>query len=99
MHCPEPLHFLTLLIMSITFILSATQMLVRLFDFGLCCRKFVLCLFGECPRLCTIEYFTGTCAVVAGFAERCLFLREVKILTIFWNMFGSSRSGAKVVFL
>ena len=24
------------------------------FHFGLCCRKFVLCLFGQCPGLCTI---------------------------------------------
>ena len=24
------------------------------FHFGLCGRKFVLCLFGQCPRLCTI---------------------------------------------
>ena len=24
------------------------------FHFGLCGRKFVLCLFGECPGLCTI---------------------------------------------
>ena len=23
-------------------------------NFGLCCRKFVLCLFCECPGLCTI---------------------------------------------
>ena len=24
------------------------------FHFGLCGRKFVLCLFGQCPGLCTI---------------------------------------------
>ena len=26
------------------------------FHFGLCGRKFVLCLFGECPCLCTIRH-------------------------------------------
>ena len=24
------------------------------FHFGLCCRKFVLCLFGQCPDPCSI---------------------------------------------
>ena len=26
------------------------------FNFGLCGRKFVLCLFGQCPGLCTIYH-------------------------------------------
>ena len=26
------------------------------FHFGMCCRKFVLCLFGQCPGLCTIYH-------------------------------------------
>ena len=39
---PGPFHFfLTVLIISMTFVLSLTQMLV-------------LCLFGQCPDLCTI---------------------------------------------
>ena len=55
--------FLTVLIISMSFVLSLTQMLVLLslyvmlstsFHFGLCGRKFVLCLFGHCPGLCTI---------------------------------------------
>ena len=63
--CPAQGHFicLTLLIISTTFVLSLAQMLVFLslyalcdvehtsFHFGLCGRKFVLCLFGQCPGL------------------------------------------------
>ena len=54
---------LTLLIISMTFVLSLTQMFChcRLFDiehnsfhFGLCGRKFVLLLVGQCPGICTI---------------------------------------------
>ena len=64
--CPAQDHFifLTGLIISMTFVLSLTQMLVfkifvcdvehTSFHFGLCGRKFVLCLFGQCPGLCTI---------------------------------------------
>ena len=92
--CPAQDHFifLTVLIISMTFVLSLTQMLVFLslyvkgkgkgsfyiaqypvrwtaqsashflpcdvehtsFHFCLCGRKFVLCLFGQCPCLCTI---------------------------------------------
>ena len=54
----------TVLIISMTFVLSLTQMLIFLslhvmlsilhFHFGVCGRKFVLCLFGQCPGLCTI---------------------------------------------
>ena len=60
--CPAQDHFifLTVWIISMTFVLSLTQMLVFLslydcdvehtsFHFGLCGRKFVLCLFGQCP--------------------------------------------------
>ena len=58
-----PLSFLILLIMSMTFVISLTQMLIFLFlylcdvqrppfHFGLCGRKFVLCLFVQ--LLCTI---------------------------------------------
>ena len=57
--------FLTLLIISITFVPSLTHnvglrsILVcdvehTSFHFGLCGRKFVLCLFDKCPGLCTI---------------------------------------------
>ena len=64
--CPAQDHFifLTVLIISMTFVLSLNQMLVFLslyndvehtsFHFGLCGRKFVLCLFGQRPGLCTI---------------------------------------------
>ena len=62
--CPAQDHFifLTVLIISMTFVLSLTQMLVFLYDdvehtsfhCGLCGRKFVLCFFGQCPSLCTI---------------------------------------------
>ena len=55
--CPAQDHFIFLivLIISMTFVLSLTQMLVFLsFHFCLCGRKFVLCLFGQCPCLCTI---------------------------------------------
>ena len=65
--CPAQDHFifLTVLIISMTFVLSLTQMLVFLslytcdvehtsFHFCLCGRKFVLCLFGQCPCLCTM---------------------------------------------
>ena len=66
--CPAQDHliFLTVFIISMTFVLSLTQMLVLLslyvmlsmlfFHFGLCGRKFVLCLFGQCPGLCTIYH-------------------------------------------
>ena len=57
--CPAQDHFifLTVLIISMTFVLSLTQMLVFLlcdvehtsFHFGLCGCTFVLCLFGQCP--------------------------------------------------
>ena len=30
--------------------------LITSFQFGLCCRKFVLCLLGQCPCLCAICY-------------------------------------------
>ena len=64
--CPAQDHFicLTVLIISMTFVLSLTQMLVflslyvmlsiLLSIFCLCGRKFVLCLFGQCLCLCTI---------------------------------------------
>ena len=65
--CPAQDHFivLTVLIITMTVVLSLTQMLVFLslydsdveytsFHFGLCSRKFVLCLFGQCPCLCII---------------------------------------------
>ena len=61
--CPAQDHliFLTVLIISMTFVLSLTQMLVFVcdvehtsFPFGLCGSKFALCLFGQCPGLCTI---------------------------------------------
>ena len=29
------------------------------FRFGLCGRKFVLCLFGQCPGLCTMSYLAA----------------------------------------
>ena len=64
--CPARDRFivLTVLIISMTFVLSLIQMLVFLylyvehtsFHFGLCGRKFVLCLLGHCPGLCTICY-------------------------------------------
>ena len=58
--------FLTLLIISMTFVFSLTQTLVFLSLYVMlsillsilvcvgCGRKFVLCLFGQCPVLCTI---------------------------------------------
>ena len=65
--------FLTVYIISMTFVLSLTQVLVLLslyvmfsiqgctsFHFGLCGRKFVLCLFGQCPGLCTYYCMTIT---------------------------------------
>ena len=64
--CPAQDHFifLTVLIISMTCVLSLTQMLVFLFLYVmlsilisiLVCasRKFVLCLFGQCPVLFTI---------------------------------------------
>ena len=63
--CPAQDHLicLTVLIISMTVVLSLTQTLVFLsicdvehtsFHFGLCGSKFVLCLFGQCPGLCTI---------------------------------------------
>ena len=64
--CPAQDHFifLTVLIISMSFVLSLTQMLIFLYLYvmlsillsmlGLCGRKFVLCLFGQCPGLCTI---------------------------------------------
>ena len=63
--CPAQDHFifLTFLIISMTFVLSLTQMLVFLSllsdvehtSFHVCLygRKFVLCLLGQCPGLCT----------------------------------------------
>ena len=53
--CPSPEHFisLTLPIISMTFVLSLTQMLAFLYLYVMLSRKFVLCLFGECP-CCTI---------------------------------------------
>ena len=61
--CPAQDHFifLTVLIISMSFVLSLTQMLIFLYLYvmlsillsmlGLCGRKFVLCLFGQCPGL------------------------------------------------
>ena len=61
--CPAQDHFifLTVLIISMSFVLSLTQMLIFLYLYvmlsillsmlGMCGRKFVLCLFGECPGL------------------------------------------------
>ena len=40
------------------------------FHFGLCGRKFVLCLFGQCPGLCTICHswqHTGVITIFASF--------------------------------
>ena len=88
--CPAQDHFifLTVLIISkMTFVLSLTQMLVFLslyvmlsillkFHFGLCGRKFVLCLFGQCPGLCTIY-------VIAGSRQElytCLFRQMARLL-------------------
>ena len=63
--CPAHDHFifLTVLIISMTFVLSLTQILVFLFVYVILSillsilvfsgRNFVLCLFGECPGLCT----------------------------------------------
>ena len=64
---PSHEHFicLTLLIISMTFVLSLTRnvglryILVcdvehTFLHFGPCGREFVLCLFGQCPGLCTI---------------------------------------------
>ena len=61
--CPAQDHFifLTVLIISMSFVLFLTQMLIFLHLYvmlsillamlGLCGRKFVLCLFGQCPGL------------------------------------------------
>ena len=55
--------FFTLLITCITFVCFLTQMNIGLsiydvehtsFHLGLCGCKFILCLFGQCPCLCTI---------------------------------------------
>ena len=46
------------------------------FHFGLCGRKFVLCLFGQCPGLCTIY-------VIAGSTQElytCLFRQMARLL-------------------
>ena len=65
--CPAQDHFicLTVLIISMTFVLSLTQMLVFICDvehtsihFGMCGRKFVLCLFCQSPRLCPRAGYT-----------------------------------------
>ena len=60
--CPAQDHFicLTVLIISMSFVLSLLSLYVMLskllcsFHFGLCGRKFVLCLFDQCPGLYTI---------------------------------------------
>ena len=62
--CPAQDHFifLTILIISMTFILSKmlvclssyVMLSILLSVFGLCGRKFVLGLFGQCPGICTI---------------------------------------------
>ena len=64
--CPAQDHFifLTVYIISMTFVLSLTQNVGpstfvcdvehTSFHFGLCCREFVLCLFGQGLGLCTI---------------------------------------------
>ena len=68
--CPAQDHFifLSVLIISMTFVLSLTHIFYvglsifvcdvehTSFHFGLCGRKFVLCLFGQCPGLCTIYH-------------------------------------------
>ena len=57
--------FLTLPLMSMTFVLFLTKMLVPLalcdvehtyFNSGLCGSNFALCLFGQCPGLCTMSH-------------------------------------------
>ena len=71
--CPAQDHFivLTVLIISMTFVLSLTQMLVFLslhicdvdhtsFHFCLRGRKFVLCLFDQCPGLCNMYVIAGS---------------------------------------
>ena len=64
MPCPGPFHFLTVLIISMTFVLSLTQMLVFLslyvmlsifLSILVCAAASLFCAcFGQCPGLCTI---------------------------------------------
>ena len=46
------------------------------FHFGLCGRKFVLCLFGQCPCLCTICHSWQHTGVV----HFCLFRQMARLL-------------------
>ena len=64
MRCPGPFHFLTVVIISMTFVLSLTQMLVFLslyvmlsilLSILVCAAASLFCAcFGQCPGLCTI---------------------------------------------
>ena len=52
------------------------------FHFGVCGRKFVLCLFGQCPGLCTICQTYGG-SVIAGSTQEfytCLFRQMARLL-------------------
>ena len=46
------------------------------FHFGLCGRKFVLCLFGQCPGLCTIWLTAG----ITQELYTCLFRQMARLL-------------------
>ena len=87
MHCPGPFHFSY----SVDYIydfcplpdpdvgLSVFVCDVEhtSFHFCLCGRKFVLCLFGQCPCLCTAPY------VIAGSTQElytCLFRQMARLL-------------------
>ena len=84
--CPVQVHFIciTVLIISMTFVLSLTQNVGLAificdvehtsFHFGLCGSKFVLSLFGQCPDLCAIRH--GSTHEL----YTCLFRRMARLL-------------------
>ena len=49
------------------------------FHFGLCGRKFVLCLFGQCPGVCTICHSWQHTGVVY-LTITCLFRQMARLL-------------------
>ena len=77
-HIQDYFIFLTLLVLSMTFVLSLNQMFVflslyvMLIIFGLCGRTFVLCLFVQWPA--------ATCAIAGGTQElyTCLYYRIIR---------------------
>ena len=42
------------------------------FHFGLCGRKFVLCLFGQCPGLCTMQFVIALLSIYRFDHTRCM---------------------------